>query len=227
MTDTTAKIRAKGLDATGVTEDIATDMYTHKGRHYMAIVELKVEERHEKADGTKKVDLVLTQVEPAMDDDLAEHLRELTRTLYYNRGLDGHTGSTTEGQERTTADVLASGQGHRPHPFLPVDAADEHPICDVCGKAEAAAVHSTQDVLPDDEEEPDDEGGEQDPAEDDVAAGQPGEQGPVEYDVRPDAQTLSRLVHVHVQGECIKDRDGRCPQRPTIPDPFATPVSTS
>lgn len=161
MTDTTAKIRAKGLESTGVTEEIASEMYAHKGRHYMAIVEFKVEERHEKADGAKKVDLVLTQVEPATDEDLAEHLRELTRTLYYS--LDGHTGSTTEGQERTTSDVLASGQGHRPHPFLPVDAADEHPICDVCGKAEAAAVHSTQDVLPDygdDEDLEDDDGDE-------------------------------------------------------------------
>jgi hypothetical protein len=44
MSDTTAKIRAKGLDATGVTETIASQMYTRKGSHYMAIVEIKVDE---------------------------------------------------------------------------------------------------------------------------------------------------------------------------------------
>lgn len=165
MTDTadyTAKIRAKGLDATGVTEQLAAEMYRNKGRHYLAIVEVKVDETHEKADGTRKVDLVLTQVEPATNPDLEEHLRELTRVGYLNRQHgDGQLAiDASLGEERTVADVLASGQRHRPHPFLPDDAAKDTPICDVCGGIEASAVHSTQDILDDPDEEDDDQGDE-------------------------------------------------------------------
>jgi len=85
MSDTHAKIRAKGLDATGVTEDLADQMYRSKGAHYMAIVEIRVDETHENAEGKRKVDLILTQVEPSTSPTLDDHLRELTRTLYYNR----------------------------------------------------------------------------------------------------------------------------------------------
>lgn len=164
--DYSAKIRAKGLDATGVTEQLAGEMYRNKSRHYMAIVELKVDETHEKADGTRKVDLVLTLVEPATDTALEEHLRELTRVGYLNRQQsDGQLAiDESLGAERTVADVLASGQKFAPHPFLPVDASQDNPICDVCGSVDASAQHSTQQVLdtpddatqdaPDEEDEP-------------------------------------------------------------------------
>lgn len=158
MTDTTAKIRAKGLDATGVTEEIASQMHSNKGGNYMAIVELRVDETHDKADGTHKVDLIITQVEPATDHHLEEHLRELTRTLYYNRGLRDPEQPTLDGAgpERTTEDVLAAGAMHRPHPFLPVDAADDNGICDICGNVQTVGVHSTQELLVDleDDDEP-------------------------------------------------------------------------
>jgi hypothetical protein len=150
MPETTAKIRAKGLDTTGVTEDIANQMYAHRGKHYMAIVEVKVEETHEKADGTKKVDLILTQVEPAASDDLDEHLRELVRTLYYNRGTGDQPTLGQGTDEPTVEKVLAAGAKHRPHPFVSGGVGDDDkPICDVCGLLEAAAVHSAQGTLPD------------------------------------------------------------------------------
>lgn len=85
--DYTARIRAKGLDSTGVTEDIARTMYANRGGHYMAIVELRVDETHDKADGQHKVDLIVTQVEPATEPKLDSHLRDLTRALYANRKL--------------------------------------------------------------------------------------------------------------------------------------------
>lgn len=156
MSDTTAKIRAKGLDSTGVTEEIANQLYAHKGRHYMAIVEFKVEERHEKADGTRKVDLILTQVEPAVSDDMAEHLREISRTCYFNRGT-GDQPTLTGHEEPTVEGVMKAGAKHRPHPFLPVDATIDNPICDVCGALETAPVHSTQDALPEADDEPEGE----------------------------------------------------------------------
>jgi hypothetical protein len=159
--DYTAKIRAKGLDATGVTEQLAAEMYRNKGRHYMAICEVKVDETHEKADGNRKVDLVLTLVEPATDSALEEHLRELTRVGYLNRQQsDGQLAiDQSLGAERTVADVLSSGGKFKPHPFIVVDASVENPICDVCGGIEASAVHSRQDVLdgpdPEDDEQDD------------------------------------------------------------------------
>lgn len=145
MTDTTAKIRAKGLDSTGVTEEIANNLYANKGKRIVAIVELHAVERHEKADGTRRVDLVLEQVEPAVDDAAAEYLRELTRAMYVNRqqaqgqlAIDG-----TLDNEPTVEGVLAAGGPHRLHPFLPDDASSEIPICDVCGKVETASIHHT------------------------------------------------------------------------------------
>lgn len=148
MSDTTAKIRAKGLDATGVTEEIASQMYSRKGAHYMGIVEIKVDETHENAEGKRKVDLILTQVEPSTDRNLDEHLRELTRTLYYNRQTaDGQqpTLETSDGIEPTVDAVIAANPGLKPHDYissmLAVDDTENGPVCDVCGKTEADAIH--------------------------------------------------------------------------------------
>lgn len=199
--DYTAKIRAKGLDATGVTEQLAGEMFRNKGRHYMAIVELRVDETHEKADGARKVDLILTQVEPATSTDLEEHLRELTRVGYLNRQQsDGQLAiDASLGQERTVADVMASGKSMRPHPFIAVDASQDNPICDVCGGIEASAVHSTQEVL----DEPDEPS--EDPDAEPGAHDGPGEpivsEPPWEYE-QPEGQAA------------------------TVPDPFATPATT-
>ena len=141
MTDTTAKVRAKGLDATGVTEEIAEKMYAHKGKHYMAIVEVMVDERHDKAGGKKRVDLVIEQFEPAIDTDLADHLRELTRTLYANRAQADGQAAIDDSLTPDLKDAVAAGRQHAPHPFLPTDAADEFGSCEICGLADTAAPH--------------------------------------------------------------------------------------
>lgn len=135
VTDYTAKIRSKGLDATGVTEDLARKMYDNLGGHYLAIVELHVDDRHESADGKRKVDLVLSQVEPSTDHALDDHLRELTRALHYNRKLhsedeDPHL-EGFEDIEPKVADVLAHGKaalintGHDGEPRLFSDNGDD------------------------------------------------------------------------------------------------------
>ncbi|WP_224279093.1 hypothetical protein [Nocardioides lacusdianchii] len=211
--DYTAKIRAKGLDATGVTEQLAGEMFRNKGRHYMAIVEVKVDETHEKADGARKVDLVLTLVEPATDSALEEHLRELTRVGYLNRQQsDGQLAiDTSLGTERTVADVLASGQRYRPHPFLPDDAAKDTPICDLCGSIEASAVHSTQDVL--DEPEGDDGS---DPTHDEVDS----EGNPVD----PEDEDVDRAKDPEGWEEDPDLVDARNRHLSTVPDPFTTPA---
>lgn len=149
MPDTTATINARGLDKTGFDEALISHLFHGKvGRHVLALVELQVVDTHgPNIKGKSKVMLNISQIDPVTDDNLDEHVRELQRTLRYNRGLDGHTGTTTDGQEPTVEQVLAAGAKHRPHPFLPVDAGDDNPICDVCGGLEAAGVHSVQDTL--------------------------------------------------------------------------------
>lgn len=206
MTDTTALIRAKKAGSTGITEQLANQMYNNQGAHYMAIVEFKVDERHEKADGTRKVDLVITQIEPATDSMLEEYLRELTRVGYLNRQqTDGQLAiDQSLGQERTVADVLASGGRYKPHPFLPVDASQDNPICDVCGGIEASAVHSTQEVL----DEPDDEGDEEETA-------------AILED--PDAMAAIEEAEAEADPWAYDAPEG---QAATIPDPFTAPATT-
>jgi hypothetical protein len=146
MTDTTAKIRAKGLDSTGVTEEIASTLYANKGKRVMAIVELQAVERHEKADGTRRVDLVLEQVEPATDDTISEHLRELTRRLYAARAQADGQQAIDDSLTPSLTDAIAAGAQHEPHPFLPTDAADDFASCEVCGLGENAGPHRAYSV---------------------------------------------------------------------------------
>ncbi|WP_154402722.1 hypothetical protein [Nocardioides speluncae] len=131
MTDTTAKIRAKGLESTGVTEEIANQMFTQVGRHFMAIVEMRVEEPHgPNAEGKRRVDLILTQVEPCNDDNLDSHLRELCRGLHYNRKLHDADQQleidTQDDIEPKVADVIAAGKAQHADLFaVPEPPADE------------------------------------------------------------------------------------------------------
>lgn len=158
MTDTHAQIASKGLDSTGFTEELASELFHKVGTHLMAIVDLQVVDRSgPNVKDKRKVHLIIDGIEPATDDDMAEHLRELSRVGYLNRAHANGTAAINEqlDGERTVADVMAAGAKHRPHPFLPVDASIDNGICDVCGAVESVAVHSTQDTLPGDDEEPD------------------------------------------------------------------------
>lgn len=159
MTDTIAKIRAKGLDATGVTEEIASKMYRTKGSSWMVIAEVKVVEIHEKADGQRRVDLSLEIVEPALDPALEDHLRELTRGLYYNRGIQEGQLAIEDSLAPSVEEAIAAGARHRPHPYMASTLSTEDtPVCDVCGLLEDVALHNMPTVSPfehtDDEEDP-------------------------------------------------------------------------
>lgn len=151
MTDTTAKIRAKGLDTTGLTEADASELFNKVGTHIMAIVDLQVVDRHgPNVKGKRGVELVIDKLEPAFDENLAEHLRELNRTLYFNRKVDQEGPQLGSGDERTVDDVLSAGAKHRPHPYLASTLSiDDDAICDVCGQVEGAPVHADRDQLAD------------------------------------------------------------------------------
>lgn len=250
MTETTAKIRAKGTDGTGFTEDLAASLFNRVGHTVKAIVELEVVDKHgPNLEGKRKVDMVITSIEVATDSIVDEHLGEISNAIYVNRDLQGHTGTTTQGQERTVADVVASGAKHRPHPFLPVDASEDNPICDVCGTVEATAVHSTQDVLdsadePDEPDEPDgsdpthdevDPEGDpvdpdvdeltDEPAEDEVAGADEYDNTHA-YDAGPDDVCLCGLPFeddIHASPTATPDNEER--HLSAVADPFAAPAT--
>lgn len=98
--DYVAKIRAKGLDSTGVTEELAKSLYHQLGSHHLLVVEARVERRTENGDGTHTVELVLTQVEPSTATFVDDHLRELMRGMYRNRQLaDGAIPDLADGPD--------------------------------------------------------------------------------------------------------------------------------
>ena len=85
MTDTTAKIRAKGCESTGLTESIAVRSGEHLGSHLMAVVELRAVARTDDSEGKHIVQYVITQIEPATTPRADEHLRQLAQSLHAGR----------------------------------------------------------------------------------------------------------------------------------------------
>jgi hypothetical protein len=151
--DYVAKIRAKGCANTGITEDIARELHARPGRRIMAIVELKVEERHEKAEGQNRVDLVIEQVEPATEQILDDHLRELTRTKHQNRVLQSEDAQlqieTGADVEPSVEDIIAARQAadaaDQPHEFVDDGTGD----CDICDGPKGNPIHAELEDLPD------------------------------------------------------------------------------
>lgn len=114
MTDTTAQIKGKGLDSTGVTEEVARSYFDHLGSHHIAIVEYRVDSRSVDADGKQKVQLSLTQVEPVIDGDLngrvVDVVRNIQRALWRNRGEDVPLEGIDGDNEPTVAEVQAAAE---------------------------------------------------------------------------------------------------------------------
>ncbi|UIU47019.1 hypothetical protein [Microcystis phage MinS1] len=158
------KLKGKGTDGTGVTEDLARQMCTHKGRRYMAVVEVMVDVIHDSSSGQKTADLSIEQFWPAVDTNLDDHLRELTRTLHQNKALaDEHDtpidNLDVDGPTPDLATVLAQGAHHRPHDYQPADDDTDIDQCEVCGDPEDTPVHADRGALADPftaGEEPDD-----------------------------------------------------------------------
>jgi hypothetical protein len=109
VTDTTAKIKAKGCQSTGITEELAIKLHDQLDKKVIAIVELKSSSRTEKADGKQIVDLEILSVEPATETIAEDHLREFQRALYYNRAVDEAQPTLDDGPEPTVKDVLGRG----------------------------------------------------------------------------------------------------------------------
>ena len=155
MSDTSAKINAKGLDGTGITETMASELFHKVGTHLMAVVDLQVVDRKgPNLKGKRGVEFVIGTIEPAPNETVAEHLRELTRSFHYERQLAGGQAPTLPldgaGSEPDVETVLAAGAKHRPHPYLSSNLAlEDDAICDVCGLLDGAPVHADQSALGD------------------------------------------------------------------------------
>lgn len=107
--DTTARIRAKGLESTGVTEELANSLWAAPGRTLLAVVELQAVEPHGPTlDGKRRIDLVLNLVEPVTDDSLEPRVRDLMRALYRDRkAAAGDMLPESSDDPRTAGDIAA------------------------------------------------------------------------------------------------------------------------
>jgi len=148
--DYTGKIRSKGLSGTGVTEQIIGKHHRNHGGNLMIVASLRAVTTHDDLEGGGGgVDYVIDDIEVAPDMTLAnglnpaEYVRELVRSFHYERSLEDQ-GDLLDDQriEPKVDDVLARGDAHKPHPFLPTDAANENGTCEVCGLGEPATPHA-------------------------------------------------------------------------------------
>lgn len=128
--DYTAKVRTKGLDNTGVTEDIAKAMYHSPGRRTVALVELKHARQINDDDTGRKVELTIELIEPVQDEEMEKHLRQVMKTLHQNRALksDGEQLAidVRDDLEPTVEQVVAAGKHHEASTDEPLpDGGDE------------------------------------------------------------------------------------------------------
>lgn len=105
-----ARIRAKGLDATGVTEEVAKAMYATLGGATMAIVELEHVRHSDDSKGDHQVELVIGLCEPALTDRMSDHLRELSRAMYKDRRTSEGEPLPLDAPGPSTDDVIDQGE---------------------------------------------------------------------------------------------------------------------
>lgn len=114
-----AKINAKGLDNTGVTEDHARDMAKRLGSHHLLIIDARAAKVVIDEEGNQQVILIIGQVEhvPAEHDDT---VREFMRSLYRARpeiqGQEVLKG--TAGDGLTVADAARGIAAATPEPTV-------------------------------------------------------------------------------------------------------------
>lgn len=79
-----AKIKGKGTDTTGYTEDHARAAAAALGSHTLAIVDLRAHNKITDEDGNETVQLAIDALEP-VPESMAESVRELMQSLYRQR----------------------------------------------------------------------------------------------------------------------------------------------
>lgn len=124
-----AKINAKGLDTTGVTEEHARSMAANLGSHHLFVVEGRAVTVVTDEEGNQQVAVVLTQVElvpRAQEDVVREFIRALYRSRPEQRGQEALTG-VLEGPTVTEAAAALSAQVERDEDGEPAGVWDGNP----------------------------------------------------------------------------------------------------
>jgi hypothetical protein len=154
----TASVRRKGLEHTGVTEDVAKSMYHSLEKRTLFIGEVEHKRQSNDADTGRNVELVITTFEPSQDPALDDHLRQLLRTLHQNRVLhseDQALDIEVNGDLEPSVDaVIAAQRAHeatQPHIFDPAEDGD---ACTICGEDLEHQLHDLDHV----DDEPADQG---------------------------------------------------------------------
>lgn len=116
MSDNKTKVTVNAKElASIIDDDRAQQMYSRKGGRWVAIIELKHSERHEKVDGDRRVNLTVDQLELVddgiLDGRAVDHVRDIMAALHRNRKLseDGpQLPIGQDGPEPTVSEVLAA-----------------------------------------------------------------------------------------------------------------------
>lgn len=165
MTDIAVKIAPK-QGADGITDELAEQLHNKTRGSLIAVVEFLVEERAERRDGKESVKLVITHLEPAVEQIGEDHLRDFQRTLFMNRKLHSEDEQlqidTRDDLEPTVEQVVAANPGLIHHDYMETTTGD----CEVCGRPASYALHKdpiddpfTVKDTPDDDGEQDDSDG--------------------------------------------------------------------
>jgi len=125
MAATEAKIAAKPTKNTGITTEIAQELYDRLGRTRVAIVEISSAAHTVDVDGKKSVQLKIGFIETPQDDEIDNHLRELAQALYRERTPQKALEAVSQ-QEPKAADLAKKGAGlFLVDPALPPNPSDE------------------------------------------------------------------------------------------------------
>lgn len=242
-------VKLKGLTdsdlSKGIGGQLASEMCNHKGRHYMVVAELRVDQLTEKLDDQVIAELVLTQFWPVPFHGAAdEHLRGMTAALHREQGFNAAAANGDQqlplgdhGSEPTVDAVVAAGGRFRPHPYIASTlSTDDDAICDVCGLLADAAPHRAHElgdepdepgegdeqpeVLEDHPDDEGDEGDEGDDVDDPDTADQDGQDG--EPLTEPDHDPTDHPIEEPAGQPVLTAVPGDAPARPTPSvNPFA------
>lgn len=173
--DYSARLKAKGLDGTGVTEDVAKAMSRSLGKHTILIVEVKHDELVQKADGGRQVKLAATHVQ-VVTEAQEPVLRRLMAARHHETDpvASGQAVLTGTGQQESSDDVTAELARHINEDGTVWDGSTEGPL-----------------------EDPADEGDPGDPADE---GGEPGEFGWAEDEQVPRAKASGGATVVPFSG---------------------------
>lgn len=158
--DYTATVKSKRCKNTGMTEEVIRRLHGQPGARVMAIVELCVDDAHNKHDAPNHVDFTIEQLVPFLEDRDETHLRQLTRSAHQARVLNSDDQQlaidTADDLEPSVEKIVAARQAadaaDQPHVY-----AGEASECEICDAPRGNPIHVAVEDVPDDADQPADQ----------------------------------------------------------------------